>query len=173
MKQSLMKDTEYEDSPQKILVVDDDEDSRYVTRQRLLRIGYFVDEAADGEEAWEALLAVRYDLLLTDHNMPRLCGLDLVARMRAAGMRLPVILHSGWPGLKDSTDYPDLHLSAVIRKSSNFTEIQGAVLRILPVPSLSLTLGSNLSFEHYAKRSSPTCTPNNTGVITGGLCVRQ
>jgi CheY-like chemotaxis protein len=120
---------------QRILVVDDDEDSRYVTSVLLAHAGYLVDGAADGEEAWEALLTTSYDLLVTDHNMPRLSGLDLVARLRAAGMSLPVILHSGWPGLGGEADYLSLRLTAVIRKSTNFAELRNAVNCILSMPS--------------------------------------
>ena len=112
-------------------MVDDDEDSLFVTSLLLSEAGYLVDDAADGEEAWEALLSTRYDLLLTDHNMPRLCGLDLIARVRAAGMKIPVVLYSGSPGLGEGPDYSHLALTAVLQKSTNFAEIQHAVQRIL------------------------------------------
>ena len=63
-------------------------------------IRYQVDTAADGEEGWKALHAVShapdsYDLLITDHDMPGLSGLDLVKRLRAVHIALPVILATG------------------------------------------------------------------------------
>src|SRR5690349_10149316 len=79
----------------RILVVDDEADARYLECRLLARAGYVVDAAADGEEAWQVLRSVSYDLVLCDQHMPRLCGLDLVARMRGAGMAVPVIIHSG------------------------------------------------------------------------------
>lgn len=111
--------------------MDDDEDSQFVTSLLLSRAGYLVDVAADGEEAWEALLSTRYDLLITDHNMPRLCGLDLVTRVRAAGMQVPVVLYSGSPGVGEGADYSHLNLTAVLQKSTNFAEIRHAVQSIL------------------------------------------
>src|SRR5437870_4252624 len=78
----------------KVLVAEDDESTRYLLCRFLERAGYRVEAAADGEEAWNALLVSHYDLLLSDHNMPRLRGLDLVARLRAAGLNLPVIIDS-------------------------------------------------------------------------------
>ena len=60
------------DRCRRILVVDDDEDERHIDCMMLSRAGYTVDTAADGEEAWKMLLSVSYDLLLSDHNMPRL-----------------------------------------------------------------------------------------------------
>jgi DNA-binding response OmpR family regulator len=57
--------------------------------------GYRVSSAEDGEEGWSALCAGSYDLLITDHDMPRLSGLDLLRRLRAVKFDLPVILISG------------------------------------------------------------------------------
>src|SRR5882724_6614380 len=118
----------------RILAVDDDEDTQFLHARVLARAGYNVTAAADGEEAWTALLTERFDLLLADHNMPRLCGLDLVARMRAAGMTLPVIINSGSPGLREARAYPHLDLAAVLRKSFPFTELLDTVRHILPLP---------------------------------------
>jgi CheY-like chemotaxis protein len=117
----------------RILVVDDDENARYLDCMMLSRDGYTVDTAADGEEAWKMLLSSPYDLLLSDHNMPRLCGLDLVARMRAAGMTLPIIINSGCVGLEPS-NHPGLDLAAVLHKPFEFTEVLDAVKRIVPLP---------------------------------------
>src|SRR5690349_14286804 len=66
----------------RILVVDDDATTRQLNCLLLSRIGYDVDAAENGEQAWHALLATGYDLLITDHNMPLLTGLELVARAR-------------------------------------------------------------------------------------------
>jgi YesN/AraC family two-component response regulator len=54
-----------------------------------------VDTAEDGEFGWEALQAKNYDLLITDNNMPKVSGLELVKKLRSARMALPVILASG------------------------------------------------------------------------------
>ena len=44
---------------------------------------------------WAALCANPYDLLITDHLMPKITGLDLVRRLRAVPLALPCILISG------------------------------------------------------------------------------
>jgi DNA-binding response OmpR family regulator len=90
-----------------ILVVDDDPSVRYVVTALLQRAGFRVTEAEDGEAAWEALQATSFDLLVTDHNMPRLTGLDLLRRIRAKAMVLPTLLISAaipW----DEADLPRL-----------------------------------------------------------------
>jgi DNA-binding NtrC family response regulator len=118
----------------RILAVDDDEDTQFLHARVLEKAGYNVTAVADGEEAWTTLLTERFDLLLADHNMPRLCGLDLVARMRAAGMTLPVIINSGCLDLGEAPDYPHLDLAAILQKSFHCTEILDAVRQILPLP---------------------------------------
>jgi len=118
----------------RILVVDDDEDARYFDCIMLSRAGYIVDTATDGEEAWKMLLSNSYDLLLSDHNMPRLCGLDLVRRIRAAGMTLPIIINSGFLGLGETSNHARLELAAILHKPFEFAEVLDAVKRVLPLP---------------------------------------
>jgi DNA-binding response OmpR family regulator len=76
-------------------MVDDDSFTRKLVALVLGRVGYRVDCADDGEAGWDALCADRFDLMITDQDMPRLTGLDLLRRMRTSLIRLPVILASG------------------------------------------------------------------------------
>jgi DNA-binding NtrC family response regulator len=79
----------------RILVVDDDVDIRRINAEALRRGGFQTETAADGAAAWEALQANSYDLLITDNNMPKVSGVELVKKVRSAHMTLPVILASG------------------------------------------------------------------------------
>jgi two-component system, chemotaxis family, chemotaxis protein CheY len=79
----------------RILVVDDDVLILHLNTAVLSRLGYQTETAEDGAAAWEALQTNRYDLLVTDNNMPRLSGVELVKKVRSARMTLPVILASG------------------------------------------------------------------------------
>src|SRR5207244_2046636 len=76
--------------PLRILYVDDEPSLRKYGELVLLRSGFVVDTAADGEEAWAALRSREYDLLVTDNHMPNLTGLELIGKMGAAGLRLPI-----------------------------------------------------------------------------------
>ena len=68
----------------RILVVDDFATMRRFIRSILEQLGYSaVDDADDGDTALEKLREERYDLVITDWNMPRMNGLDLVKAMRA------------------------------------------------------------------------------------------
>ena len=68
--------------PHRILVVDDELHIRKSSAEVLTRSGYQVDAVVDGEAGWEALHANNYDLLITDNNMPRMTGVELVRRLR-------------------------------------------------------------------------------------------
>jgi CheY-like chemotaxis protein len=83
----------------RVLVVDDDWLIRRLNAEILSTAGYDVDVAEDGGEAWDALQCFDYDLLLTDNQMPKMSGLELVQRIREARLDLPVIMAtSAFPG---------------------------------------------------------------------------
>ncbi|HJZ87895.1 MAG TPA: response regulator [Polyangia bacterium] len=66
----------------RILVADDSRSVREAVSLILEAAGYRVDAVPDGWEAWEALQDGAYDLLLTDLEMPRLAGTELIAKLR-------------------------------------------------------------------------------------------
>lgn len=82
-------------APARILLVDDDPGVLSVFGASLQMFSYEVDTATDGDAAWAALCAKTYDLVITDHLMPKLTGLDLLRRLRAVRVDLPCILISG------------------------------------------------------------------------------
>ncbi len=65
-----------------ILVVDDSTAIRSLVCDTLVAAGYPVVEAADGQEALQRAQRARFDLVLTDQNMPRMDGLTLVRELR-------------------------------------------------------------------------------------------
>jgi two-component system cell cycle response regulator DivK len=67
----------------KVLVVDDNSDTRVVVRWKLENWGYRVVEAADGREAFEMTVEERPDLVLMDLSMPIVDGFDAIRSIRA------------------------------------------------------------------------------------------
>lgn len=91
----------------RVLLVEDTEAVRTTTRRLLVRAGWVVEEAEDGEVAWERLLAspMGFDVVLSDVRMPRLDGVRLVERMRRNDYHIPVVFMSGF----DHIEYPFPH----------------------------------------------------------------
>jgi two-component system sensor histidine kinase and response regulator WspE len=68
---------------QRILVVDDSITVRELERQLLQSLGYAVDVAVDGVDGWNTFRGGRYDLVVSDVDMPRLDGIGLVTLIRS------------------------------------------------------------------------------------------
>jgi len=117
--------------PEHILVVEDDIFLRRLNTQVLERSGYEVDAAADGAAAWKELNTDSYDLLITDNSMPKVSGVELLKKMRAARMVLPVIMATGALPTKEFTRYPWLQPAATLLKPYTGEEILSVVKKVL------------------------------------------
>ncbi|CAD0260654.1 hybrid sensor histidine kinase/response regulator [Pseudomonas veronii] len=85
------------EAPRKrVLVVDDSLTVRELQRKLLLNRGYEVAVAVDGMDGWNALRSEDFDLLITDIDMPRMDGIELVTLLRrdARLQSLPVMVVS-------------------------------------------------------------------------------
>ncbi|MFP7754748.1 Hpt domain-containing protein [Thermodesulfobacteriota bacterium B35] len=80
----------------RILVVDDSITVREVERKMLSARGYDVRVAVDGQDGWNTLRKERFDLLITDVDMPRMDGIELVTTIRGNKefQMLPIIIVS-------------------------------------------------------------------------------
>ena len=80
----------------RILVVEDEAPLRELLAEGFISRRAQVDTARDGEEGWTLWKGSRYDLIISDQRMPELTGLELVARIRATGSTIPILLTSGY-----------------------------------------------------------------------------
>jgi two-component system, chemotaxis family, chemotaxis protein CheY len=77
----------------RVLVVDDSTVMRRIIIRSLNAVGVTdIEEAADGERAIQAFGESSFNLVLTDWNMPRTSGLDVVKAIRATGSEIPIIM---------------------------------------------------------------------------------
>jgi DNA-binding response OmpR family regulator len=78
----------------KILIIEDNRDSRDILSKLLRMSGYDVVSAADGETGYSAAIESQPDLIITDVNMPRMDGIEFVRRVRANDSlaRTPVLV---------------------------------------------------------------------------------
>ncbi|MEG4105689.1 hybrid sensor histidine kinase/response regulator [Microcoleus sp. S13_C5] len=88
---------------QRILVVDDSITVREMTRKMLQNRGYDVDVAVNGMDGWTAIRSNHYDLVLSDIDMPRMNGIELVKQIKdhPKFKLLPVIIVSYRDGESD------------------------------------------------------------------------
>jgi two-component system chemotaxis response regulator CheY len=70
----------------RILVVDDSSLVRLYCRDVLERAGFEVDQAINGLEAMEKILAATFDLVIVDVNMPRMDGMSFVRALRRSDL---------------------------------------------------------------------------------------
>lgn len=117
--------------PQRILVVDDEISILLLSTEVLIHHGYEVDTAGDGAAAWQKLITERYDLLITDQNMPIVTGVELVNKLRAARMALPIIMATGTLPEEEFTRYPWLRPAATLLKPYTVAELVGTVKEVL------------------------------------------
>jgi DNA-binding NtrC family response regulator len=80
---------------EKILVADDERHIAEGLQMLLADEGYLVDTATDGERAWDLAQEGGYGVVLADLRMPKVDGLELFSRMRAAGIASEMIIITG------------------------------------------------------------------------------
>jgi two-component system chemotaxis response regulator CheY len=77
----------------KVLVVDDSGTMRKIIVRSLNALGVTdIVEAGDGSDALELFNQQQFEVVLTDWNMPRMTGIELLKAIRGAGSTVPVIL---------------------------------------------------------------------------------
>jgi signal transduction histidine kinase len=87
---------------ERVLIVDDEEDLRYVYMRQLRGDGYLLDTAADGEEAIEKIRTNEYAVILTDMRMPRKDGLAVIAAAREHLPDAEIIVLTGHGSLENA-----------------------------------------------------------------------
>jgi DNA-binding response OmpR family regulator len=121
----------------RILVVEDDPNIRQLNTEALTQSGYEVDAAEDGAMAWNALRQTNYDLLITDQRMPRVSGLELLTKLRAARLSLPVIMATGTVPEAIFSRQPWLKPEAVLLKPYTIPELLSLVTTVLQADDYS------------------------------------
>ena len=92
--------------PGRILVVDDSSLVRLYCRNSLEKAGFEVDQAINGLEAMEKMLAGSFDLAIVDVNMPAMDGLSFVRKLRRTPeiASVPVLIVSTEAAEQDAAD---------------------------------------------------------------------
>ena len=113
----------------KILVVDDEENIRFLYKEELEDDGYHVELAKDGEEALRQFSHFQPDLITLDIKMPGMDGIEVLKRLREQDRNLPIILCSAYSDYKQ--DFTTWASDAYVVKCADMTELKSTIRRLL------------------------------------------
>jgi CheY-like chemotaxis protein len=95
---------------------------------RILTVaGYQAEWAADGCAAWQRVKGGGFDVVVTDHCMPRMTGLELVTRMRHAEIEGRIVVHSSALNEHLVESYTSLGVDAIVAKPTKSDVLLAAV----------------------------------------------
>jgi two-component system chemotaxis response regulator CheY len=127
---------------QDVLIVDDSAAIRKILQRVLRQTGMAIRtifEGGDGQEALDVLKAQKIDLVLTDINMPKMDGLQLLAAMKASAdwQSIPVVMITTEGGEAKVGEAVRLGAAGYVRKPFTADQIKEKLVGILE-PSVSL-----------------------------------
>lgn len=117
--------------PARILLVDDNKGGLAARKAILEDLGHCIITAACGEEALEKFSKTKFDLVITDHRMGKMTGVELIGKLRVVEPAVSIILLSGFVealGLTESTTGADLVLA---KNANEVAQLIRAVSRLL------------------------------------------
>ena len=114
-----------------VLCVDDDPGIRELLKEFITNLGHSTITAVDGIDALEKLADGHFDIVITDINMPRMDGIELIKRIKTDFDDLDVIVITAYEMTYKYTDIIALGASDFISKPFNINELEAKLNRIL------------------------------------------
>lgn len=117
----------------RVLVVDDDQDSRNLLSEFLAANGYAVKTVEDGAAAREELSHTGgYQVVIADLRMPKESGLELLRNLRRQKSEHAIILMSSFISQAERKQAQDLGAHALLEKPFRLTDLLAAVIEVTP-----------------------------------------
>jgi CheY-like chemotaxis protein/anti-sigma regulatory factor (Ser/Thr protein kinase) len=122
-----------------ILVVDDEIFILEIMSDMLRSLGYTVETANSGTEAWEKFNAAphRFDAMVVDLTMPKMTGKQLAQKISDAGSKAPIILTTGLASVAATEADQYGKFAAVLPKPVNFGDLANTLRRVLDAAARS------------------------------------
>jgi len=113
----------------RILLLDDDKSVLALVKRKLSGLGYMVTAFSDGNDALNTFSRSpdKFDLLISDLNMPQMTGVQFTEKVQAIVADKPVIIITGTPEQVDLSEGTGV-INAVISKPIAFSELHSAIL---------------------------------------------
>ena len=128
---SSLDETAQDSAPERILVVEDVTMTRRMLTRRLERDGFEVLEAQDGQEALSIVTVAPVDAIITDVQMPRKSGIQLLEELRAKGISVPVILITSTPTVEAAVECMKIGAYDYISKPVDLDELSAKIVEAM------------------------------------------
>lgn len=117
------------DQPLNILAVDDEPSVGHALSFVLGGASRKLTTALDGDEALRRVATdwPPFDIIITDNNMPRLSGLELVRRLRADNFRGKIVVLSAFLTDENRRAYAELNVDRLLAKPFDVRELRAAI----------------------------------------------
>lgn len=116
-----------------VLLVDDSHDMLELLRRNMVEMGFNAFASTSVVDAIELLESTEIDLVITDLNMPKVGGLQLVRYMSEHFSRIPVLVITGYPDVRNAVEVMKLGAMEYLIKPFTFDELQTSITKIIAV----------------------------------------
>jgi CheY-like chemotaxis protein len=123
----------------RVLLVDDERLVREMVRVLLCQEGYAVVEANNGAEALGLFTRGKYDLVMTDYEMPFIKGNELALKIKKLAPRQPILMMTGYR--HDAS--PDNPVDGILDKPFNFSRLREAMAQVFAEVEANAAAGAD------------------------------
>ena len=121
----------------RVLIVDDEKNMRWVLGQSLSGDGFEVSEAADGKAALAAVTAQEPDIMVLDHRMPEMDGMEVLRTLRSKGSAFPIIRLTAHGNVALAVEAMKAGASEYLTKPFDLEELKLAIDKALKYSGLA------------------------------------
>jgi two-component system response regulator PhoP len=115
----------------RVLVVEDEAALRETLKTRLTEAGFTIDVAQDGEEGLFAGLEYPLDIAIIDLGLPKLAGLEVIRRLRAARKAFPILILTARDNWQDKVEGLQAGADDYVAKPFHFEEVLARLQALL------------------------------------------
>jgi DNA-binding NtrC family response regulator len=168
----------------RVLVVEDDDDTRAALCDALTDLGHAIEAHADGISALQRLGNVEFDAVLTDIRMPGMDGIELCQRLTGDRPHLPIVVMTAFGDVESALGALRAGAFDFLTKPLSLDKLAGALSRALghatkssivvrPAPRLTVPdemeglVGSSAAMRQVAERIAHVARGDSTVLITG------
>ena len=164
----------------KLLIVEDDFGLRRALKKGLIKLGYDVDVAVDGEEALDKFFEDKYQLIVLDLNLPKRDGFNVLSVIRAECKTIPVLILSARADVEDKITGLDFGANDYITKPFHFKELDARIRALLRrnftsnTRLIHLTIGVlDTKLKHYKVNEAVVNLTNTEYQILEFIAIRS